>query len=168
MISTPPAANLATKFPSLGPFLSSSRVLALYFAASWCPDCTPITPMLSELYLEPQNTIDDSDKKDINVLYISSDNTSEQMKQYFAKQKVPFSAVPFENVQERTELKQHFGACAGKEAVSLGMTPGSATPRKSGIPTVVVLDCVKESLITAKGVQDLANPSVDPFNVWRL
>ena len=124
---------LSTKFPSLQKYLASSPYLALYFASSWCPDCTSITPIVSSMYTH----------KGLNVVYVSSDNSKEQMEKYYEKEKIPFPSIPFENTEERTELKLQFGACASKE---VPMIEGMKTRKKYGIPTLVVLDCKSQDI----------------------
>ena len=60
--------------------------------------------------------------------------------------------VPFENVDERSNLKRHFGACAAKEVSVLEMSPED---RKSGIPTLILLQKATGKLLTRDGVDDM-------------
>mmetsp|Transcript_19543 Transcript_19543/g.24633 ORF Transcript_19543/g.24633 Transcript_19543/m.24633 type:complete len:150 (-) Transcript_19543:55-504(-) len=139
--------NLSKAFPSLATPLSTSQVIGLYFASSWCPDCTPITPKLRMMY-EGQS----SDKK-LEVVYVSSDNTEEQMKNSLSASHGQWSCIPFDSA-ERSELKRKFGVCAGKEVRELGMSPSD---RKFGIPTLILIDSKSEEILTYDGVNDLLN-----------
>ena len=111
---------------------SKSELLCLYFAASWCPDCTPVTASLKELY-EKQ----DMNKKLFEILYVSSDSSAEQMAKSAESSFGSWSVIPFLNVEERTNLKTHFKAYAGKEASVLGL----GMVGRNGIPYVVVINC---------------------------
>lgn len=134
--------ELSSRFPllSLGKD-SSVPFLGLYFAASWCPDVQAATPAVDEFAA--------ANKKDVTVAYVSSDTTKGQMQEY-----VPSSMaiVPFENEEDRSKLKRHFGVCAAKEREPLGMTPEQ---RKFGIPTLIVLEKATGKIITTDGVDDI-------------
>lgn len=63
-----------------------------------------------------------------------------------------WDVVPFDS-EERASLKQKFGACAGREAPELGLLgPGR---RKYGIPTLILIDCKTEEVLSFDGVQDV-------------
>lgn len=146
-MSTMNATDLASKFPSLAqPLSSSAPLLGLYFAASWCPDCTEVTPAVNKIY-ESQAS---GDTKTLDLVYVASDSTADQMKNY-----VPSSwlAIPFDQVEERSNLKRHFGACAGKETEALGVD------RKFGIPTLIILESSTGRVISTSGVEDVMGPN---------
>lgn len=141
--------ELSTKFPSLQPFLAKSPpLLGIFFSASWCPDCTPVTLVLNDLFVNDQPQ--EEEKKVFELVYVSSDRDAEQMKKYVPSPK--WGVVPFEHVDERADLKRHFGACAGKETAGLGM---KAEDRKSGLPTLIVLDSKTGNILTRDGVEDI-------------
>lgn len=58
--------------------------------------------------------------------------------------------VPFES-EERAELKRKFGACAGAEVMALNMVG----KRKYGIPTLVLIDCETEEVLSFDGINDV-------------
>ena len=126
---------------------SSSPLLALYFASSWCPDCTGVTPIVNHVFLKSQPQ---DEGKVFDLVYVSSDNDEEQLKGNVPSPK--WSLVPFDSVEERANLKRHFGACASKEVEGLGMKPED---RKSGLPTLILLDCKTGKVITRDGVDDI-------------
>lgn len=169
-----------SSFPSLTPFLSSSKILGLYFASSWCPDCyREVTPSLNKFYHDSLLLVDDKEEKKNNekrlmdIVYISSDDTIEQfskMTNTFLKD-IPF--IPFENVKERSELKRYFGTCAGKEYSGLSCTnKGSPFQRKFGIPTLILIDCEKQSILSENGIEELMmstkknNDGVNALDGW--
>ena len=52
-----------------------------------------------------------SNKKVIEILYVSSDKSKEEMENFQTKSH-PWLAIPFENVEERNGLKKYFAICA--------------------------------------------------------
>ena len=133
-------ADWIERFPSLEAPLQSSRLVGVLFAASWCPDCTPIVPKLNQL-------------EGINVIYVSSDNTAEQMQDYMESIDSQFTLVPFEQTTERTQLKRFFGACAAKETREL------MVDRQYGIPTLFVLK--EGAIISDTGVDDVVRLGIE-------
>lgn len=107
-----PAAEVAKK-----------KVLALYFSANWCKPCQEFTPKLVEAYEKVR-----AQGKDLEVVFVSMDETEEKFKEYFAK--MPWLSLPYED----------------KTARSLLMTELEV----KGLPTLVLLDEERE-VITSKG-----------------
>jgi len=145
---------LTTAFPSLSAAISSSKVLGLYFSSSWCPDCTPITPALKRVY-ESQT----ADK--FSVVYVSSDRSNAEMMKAYETSHGKWGVIPFDS-EERSGLKKKYGACAGAEVMQLGMMG----QRKYGIPTLVLIDCETQEVLSFNGVQDVM--SGDLLNKWGL
>jgi len=139
---------LSTEFPSWRVLSRvEKKLVGLYFAASWCPDCTGVTPVVDEVF---RSAVNDGL---MDLVYVASDTTEEQMKGY-----VPsgWSAVPFEAEEERSKLKRHFGCCASKEVGPLGMKPED---RKFGIPTLILLDASSGKVVSTDGVNDVMKAS---------
>jgi len=109
---TIPAAEVAKK-----------KVLALYFSANWCKPCREFTPKLVEAYerLRAQG-------KDLEVVFVSMDETEEKFDEYFAE--MPWLSLPY----------------ADKTTRSLLMTELEVR----GLPSLVLLDENRE-VITTKG-----------------
>ena len=138
------AAALSHRFPSLAaPLQSSTPLLGLYFASSWCSDCTAVTPSVDAFAA--------ASKDSVQVIYVSSDASETQMKQTVPSS---FGFVPFDCVEERDNLKRHFGVCAAKEREALGLSPEE---RKFGIPTLIVLERATGKVLTTEGVEDIVN-----------
>eukprot|EP00560_Eucampia_antarctica_P005231 CAMPEP_0197832552 /NCGR_PEP_ID=MMETSP1437-20131217/15268_1 /TAXON_ID=49252 ORGANISM="Eucampia antarctica, Strain CCMP1452" /NCGR_SAMPLE_ID=MMETSP1437 /ASSEMBLY_ACC=CAM_ASM_001096 /LENGTH=165 /DNA_ID=CAMNT_0043435983 /DNA_START=9 /DNA_END=506 /DNA_ORIENTATION=+ len=156
-------APLSQLFPSLLQPIASSHMLCLYFASSWCPDCTPVTPVLKSVY-ESQRTVTDSEKKLMEVVYVSSDSNVQQMEESMNKAHGKWSFVPFQEEEELANIKRKFGACAAKEAPRLSLLgPGR---RKFGIPTLIVIDCESENILTTNGVTDIMMNGADSLKIW--
>lgn len=156
-------APLTQLFPSLVAPMASSRMVGLYFASSWCPDCTPVTPALKSVY-ESQSSMADSGKKNFEVVYISSDNSAEQMESSMKTSHGKWSSIPFSEQNELADIKRKFGACAAKEAPGLSLLgPGR---RKFGIPTLIVIDCESENTVTTDGVSDIMQNGADSLKKW--
>mmetsp|Transcript_36974 Transcript_36974/g.110745 ORF Transcript_36974/g.110745 Transcript_36974/m.110745 type:complete len:162 (-) Transcript_36974:601-1086(-) len=153
--------GLADAFPSLSKPMSSSRLLGIYFASSWCPDCTPVTPKLRDLFVAAGG--ESEGKKAIEIVYVSSDNDASQMESSMKETHGPWAFVPFDS-DDRSGLKRHFGACAGKEAGELGMA--ETGKRKFGIPTLVVVDCESGNVITTGGVDDVLMRGTEALAGW--
>jgi len=119
-------------------------MLALFFAASWCPGCTDVTPVVDRLLQDHGND------SSFELMYVSSDNTNEQLEAYVPSDK--WGIIPFEDEEARSNLKRHFGACASKETESLGM---SSEDRKSGLPTLILLEKASGKILTRNGVDDI-------------
>mmetsp|Transcript_4228 Transcript_4228/g.5466 ORF Transcript_4228/g.5466 Transcript_4228/m.5466 type:complete len:178 (+) Transcript_4228:101-634(+) len=89
------------------------KVIGLYFSARWCPPCKGFTPKLAEFYNALQ-----SESKNFEVVFISSDRTKEEFNNYF--EEMPWLALPFDSRPKKDELSKKFGVV--------------------GIPTLVLLD----------------------------
>mmetsp|Transcript_30895 Transcript_30895/g.66903 ORF Transcript_30895/g.66903 Transcript_30895/m.66903 type:complete len:134 (-) Transcript_30895:189-590(-) len=81
--------------------------------------------------------------------------TPEQMTVDMVQNHGQWSAVPFNDTEQRSALKQFFGACAGKEAEDLDMGEGGKVKKKFGIPTLIILDSESGDIVTTEGVKDL-------------
>ena len=61
-------------------------VIALYFSAKWCNPCRMFTPVLTKFY-----QMVNAKSKQLEVIFVSSDQTEAEWKEYFAK--MPWLAV---------------------------------------------------------------------------
>lgn len=87
------------------------KIVAFYFSASWCGPCRGFTPTLVKFYKQVAK------KKNVEIVFISSDKTEKDMKAYMKK--MPWLAVPF-NAQARNAFKKEM--------------------QVRGIPTLIVFD----------------------------
>mmetsp|Transcript_1705 Transcript_1705/g.2638 ORF Transcript_1705/g.2638 Transcript_1705/m.2638 type:complete len:252 (+) Transcript_1705:72-827(+) len=136
-----------SQFPTLNQALEQSEMVALYFAASWCPMSTGPTNLLGDIFggtdiLTPQGG---SSKSKLSIVYVSSDKTAESMQDYM---KPHWIGVQYES-DERTALKKHFSVCAKRELEELRMD------RKYEIPSLFIFDGESHGLISTHGVGDI-------------
>ena len=155
------AEQLGSKFASLKDCLADTKtpILALYFASSWCPDCQESTPFVTKV----TSSQEPGDDKLFDLIYVSSDKTSEDMAGVVVE---GWGSIPFDKEEERSNLKRHFGACAAKEMEELGMTKEE---RKSGIPTLILIEKVSGKVLTTDAVSDLVGDKKveDPLATWK-
>jgi thiol-disulfide isomerase/thioredoxin len=145
------AAELGRTFPSLD--LTTTPLVGLLFAASWCPDCWDFVPAVERVAAGA--------KTEIRIHYISSDRTAEEMANYYNK--TVFGVVPFDKVSERSALKRHFLTCAKKEMDTVGIKE-----RQHGIPTLIVLEAATGRVLTTAGVEDCTNNSPEKaVGLWK-
>lgn len=150
-----------SQFPTLNQALEESEMVALYFAASWCPMSTGPTNMLADIFsgndiLTPQGG--SGSKSKLAIVYVSSDKTPESMKEYM---KPHWIGVPYES-DERTALKKHFSVCAQRELAELGME------RKYEIPSLFIFDSESHGLISTHGIGDVKeHQSLEVLEHWK-
>jgi nucleoredoxin len=101
--------------------LQSCKYVLVYFSASWCKPCQAFTPVLDMLY-DSVNSFD----KEIEVIYISRDNTLEEFEEYYRK--MPWLSLDFADSDRRSMLKDRFGA---KSVPSLFLLNSSGEVKKS-------------------------------------
>jgi len=160
-------AELIAQFPSLAEPFARAPIVGLYFCASWCDDCWKATPIVEKVI--SNQTCDDNHESDsddtcvVEVVYVSSDATAEDMAAYRPR---VFSEIPFENELERANLKRHFGVCAKKEMDALDM---SDSDRKHGTPTFILLESSTGRILTEYGVSNCmkGGSAQDVLAGWR-
>jgi len=155
------------KFPSLTDAFAKSEIVALYFAASWCPMSTPITEALDEAFSGRRNTLlypDDmggydaaaEGRKPLSLVYVSSDRSDAEMTDYI---RGGWQSIPYDST-ERTELKKRFRVCAKRELDELGFD------RKFEIPTLMILDGHTHGIISTNGVEDIREYGDKALTHW--
>lgn len=77
-------------------YLKNTKIICLYFSASYCPPCVKFTPILSSIYKELKKR-----NKEIEIIFISSDKTIESSNRYFNY--MPWVTIPYEKryIKER-------------------------------------------------------------------
>ena len=65
------------------------KMVAVYFSASWCGPCRGFTPQLVKFYKKIRKT------NEIEIVFVSSDKTPQDMKKYMKDDAMPWLAVPF-------------------------------------------------------------------------
>ncbi len=95
----------------------------------------------------------------LEVVWCSSDDDAQQFQAYAAKMG-PWLAVPFEDVELRTRLKQELGVCAGKEQAAVGVKD-----RRRGIPTLAVVR-PDGSVVTLEGDEQVEEEGLAALKKW--
>jgi thiol-disulfide isomerase/thioredoxin len=135
---------------------SADGLVGILFAAGWCDDCQEFVPRLRkfvELNQKLEREGQDGSLRSFTVMYVSSDRSREEMDRF---KPTRWLEVPYEQAQERTQLKRHFGACAKKELddANLGMT---VHDRRHGIPTLVLVEASTGRIVSEIGVAMVTN-----------
>jgi hypothetical protein len=122
---------------------TTQPILGVLFAAAWCPDCTDVVPAIGKLLA----TI--PDQSVIEIYYVSSDTNESELHHFVPKS---IRVIPFggHGAQQRADLKRHFQVCAQKEMNDLGISV-----RKSGIPTLLLIETTTGRILTEQGVEDV-------------
>ena len=152
--------SLSTQFSELSFALHNSDLVALYFAASWCPMSTPISVALDKAFGNKDYILKPNDKgsKPLSIVYVSSDRDEDEYNEYIDNRN--WLAIPFESTQ-RTDIKKHFKTCAHRELEELDID------RKHEIPTIIVIDSESEGIITTNGADDLDDLGGKAFDHWK-
>jgi nucleoredoxin len=98
--------------------LSTKKVFAFYFGASWCPSCSQFTPWLIDFYkkfvaLHP----------DFEVVYVSDDRSAEEMAEYMKTAGMPFPALNYDKEAQEVNLLHY----AGPDIPSMALVDGAGT-----------------------------------------
>ena len=160
--STSHSIRQLLQFTELSYALQNSDLMALYFAASWCPMSTPVSIDLDKVFGGNNDNILTTDssrgRKTLSIVYISSDKTLEEYNTYLDGRN--WLAVPFDS-PEISQLKRHFSTCAHRELKEeLGID------RKHEIPTLIVIDTQSQGIITTNGANDVDQLGEKALNHW--
>ncbi|KAL3913459.1 MAG: hypothetical protein SGILL_006482, partial [Bacillariaceae sp.] len=153
--------------------LKHAKLVGLYFAASWCPQSTPVTETLDEyfreLILRPPSPEDEDggdsttdktpdEKVPLSIVHVSSDKKEAAFADYVRDNWI---AVPYGS-HEQLALKRHFLTCAKFEVETLGID------RQYEIPTLLIIDSETQTVLTANGADDLDeyDSAEDVLNHW--
>jgi hypothetical protein len=166
-----PDEDWMKRFPTLLAAREHSDLIALYFAASWCPQSVPVTELLDgtfrDVLVAPGAGEDPSSREHeeggnrpprLSLVYVSSDEDLDQFQSYLRPN---WRSVPFDGDQ-RSELKRHFKTCAGREMVRLNIEE-----RYHEIPALVVVAAAAPGdVVTAAGIQDVQRHGVRAIDRW--
>ena len=116
----------------------STEIICLYFSAHWCGPCRKFTPNLSEFYKEIN-----SEKKQIEIIFCSSDQDQNQFDEYFKT--MPWIAIPFES-ESKDEIAEDLGV--------------------SSIPTLIVFD-KDGNVLDNDGRTTVMNMGLAAMKTWK-
>jgi len=161
-----------SSFTSLDHALANANLVGLYFAASWCPMSTPITNKMSDIFssgtsslqerilspLKPHIAHENIVRKDLAIVYVSSDKSETDMKKY---SKSNWINVPFDS-DDRDNLKRHFRTCAQVEMEELGIER-----RRLEIPSLIIIDSVTHGVLSLNGKEDMLEYGDGVLDHWQ-
>jgi Thioredoxin-like len=163
-----------SQFKSLEYPFAHSKLVGLYFAASYCGMSSDVTQMLDEYFGDdlllappppksgtadgglPPTSRDEMPSPPLSITYVSSDKNEEEFQQYLRKNWFP---VPFQS-SERTDLKRHFSVCSYDEVKGLGIN------RTFEIPTLIIFDGATREVLTMNGPDDLEKYGNKTLDHW--
>jgi hypothetical protein len=135
------------RFSELKYALGNSKIMLLYFAASWCPMSTPISEALDEAFGRGDILLTrNGEEKTLSIVYVSSDETLKEYNEYTHNRH--WLPIPFDS-SEKNALKRHFATCAHVELEELQLD------RKHELPTIIVIDSKTQGIITTNGARDV-------------
>ena len=117
----------------------SGKTVAVYFSASWCGPCRLFTPKLVDFY----NSC--AGKKNVEIVFASSDRTLNAMQQYMQKANMPWPAIPFD-AQKLAQLRRKL--------------------RVNGIPRLIVFD-PNGKIISDNARWDVTLLGADAADAWK-
>jgi nucleoredoxin len=148
-VSPPPPASLSELF---GPTLlmadgtavgiqalEGKAIIAIYFGARGCPACAAFTPLLVDAYEELRAA-----NRSFEVVYVSSDGSAENMRQYMLDAGMRWLATPW----------------GGSHSAALGQRYGVRW-----IPTVIVIDGAGAT-VSSKGHEEIASRGAAAYDDW--
>lgn len=95
--------------------------------------------------------------KDFSLVYISSDYSYLEMKDYM---KWNWIGIPYDST-DRNDIKRYFSICAQNEMSELGILS-----RRSQIPALIIFDSVTQDVISTNGVADLETYGEEVLDHW--
>ena len=146
-------------FPSLQDIIQRHKnlqVLALYFAASWCPMSRLPSQWLDDLFPQQHPSL----QSNATLVYISSDATLDDFDNYV---RPGWLAVPFHKSLERSHLKRYFGTCAKREMKELGLTQST---RKHEIPHLVIVSASTGHVLSSDGLAHVREQGASALSYW--
>jgi len=142
------------RFSELQYALEHSKLVLLYFAASW----SPISDALDEAFGKGDVLLTrNGQKKTLSIIYVSSDKTLQEFTEYTRKRH--WLPIPFES-PEKNQLKRHFATCAHRELEELQFD------RKHEIPTGIVIESRTQGIITTNGADDVEEMGAGALEHW--
>jgi hypothetical protein len=161
------------QFPTLQESFKKAKLVGLYFGASWCKECTIATEAIKDAFDHPHAGHDllyapatagasaTTIIYPLSIVFVSSHPSNYTKEKYMNYGSSNWQRVPF-NSEEQTKLKQHFHACAEKEAEALKVD------RKFGVPHLIILDSETRSVLTSSAVHDVEELGVEALNHFQM
>jgi nucleoredoxin len=84
--------------------LPKKKLIALYFAAQWCPTCRKFTPQLIEFYNRVAR-----EHAEFEIVFVSFDRSLSGMETHMRDTQMPWPAVDFAKLPSKEALKRYSG-----------------------------------------------------------
>ncbi|MFA6962111.1 MAG: thioredoxin-like domain-containing protein [Opitutaceae bacterium] len=81
-----------------------AKYYAIYFSAHWCPPCRGFTPELVDAYSELK-----AKNPDFEVIFVSNDETKDDMQGYMTEYKMPWPAIRFDATKSIPAIQRFRG-----------------------------------------------------------
>lgn len=117
----------------------NNRLIGLYFSAHWCGPCRGFTPELVKFYKECRKH-----RKSLEIVFISSDKTKQDMKGYMHEMNMPWLAMPFDS-QKAVSIRHKY--------------------QIAGIPMLVILDQFGR-VVSSNGRWDVVLLGGKAYDCW--
>ncbi|KAG2778377.1 hypothetical protein PC129_g7789 [Phytophthora cactorum] len=135
--------------------VGKTGLLALYFAANWCPDCRAFQSKLNDFYAEAN-----ASTQQLDIVFLSSDMSEEDQQTHFSTKHGDWWMVP-RDAEIRNELRRKYGIRNGKDDAEVGVTH-----RTSGIPALVIVRPDGE-VLDFEGVQQIESNGIKALANWQ-
>ncbi|TDH69280.1 hypothetical protein CCR75_007887 [Bremia lactucae] len=145
-------ANAKNKIVNGEELGQDKNLLAIYFAADWCPDCRAFQPTLNRFYESTGGKLD--------IVFVGSDASAEDQFTHFTEKQGSWWMASFEG-EIRTQLKRKFGICASAEVDDL-----YPITRQGGIPTLLIIRCDGE-ILDADGINSIKRDGFEALTKWQ-
>jgi len=119
--------------------LQDADIVCYYFSAHWCPPCRQFTPILADFYTE----LKDNNAK-IEIVFVSSDRSENDMKSYMNESHGDWMAIPWGSPITST-LKQKYNV--------------------SGIPALIIVK-KNGTIVSTDGRSDVHRKGTACFRDW--
>lgn len=116
------------------------KIVGIYFSAHWCPPCRSFTPQLVNFYKHIQRQYPDK----FEIVFVSFDRTSADMREYMKATKMPWLAIPYDAKHRLAQPK---------------------TYNVSGIPTLIILD-EKGEILSRNAYNIVKSKDYKSFKNW--
>ena len=132
-----PKKLIDNKGKSVSSKILENKIVGIYFSAQWCPPCRGFTPSLVDFR--------NKNSEDFEVVFVSSDRSSEDQLKYMEKYNMNFYAIPHGS-DAANNLKKKFEV--------------------RGIPSLVIVDA-KGNTITKNGRGDVSGNPEGALASWQ-
>jgi len=132
-----PSKLIDSKGKSVSSKVLKDKIVGIYFSAQWCPPCRGFTPSLVDFR--------NKNSENFEVVFVSSDRSSEDQLKYMEKYKMNFYAVPHGS-DAANKLKKKFEV--------------------RGIPSLIIVDANGKT-ITKNGRGDVSGNPESALASWQ-